>query len=334
MAISHKDLLETARKRFALAKSEEEEIRREAKKDLAFLAGEQWDARTKHEREREGRPALVINKLPTFVQQVVNDARSNKPAIKVSPKESGVNTDTRDVVQGLIRHIEYDSDADVAYNTAEEYAVSCGFGYYRLVTEYCEERSFDQEIKIKRIADPFTVYFDPAAKEVDRSDADWCFVVESYSKDEFAARWPKAEASSSNFFAGASDEDGWFTEDQVRVAEYWYVEMEPRTLVLLSTGETAFDDELPEELPEGVEALKEREVTVRTVKCAVINGQEVLEENDWPGQWIPIVPVWGKELMVDGKRKLFSLIRWQRDPQQLFNYYKTAMAETVGLSPK
>jgi Phage P22-like portal protein len=323
-------LLTTARERFVLADEAERENRLEARTDLRFIAGDQWNRDVKTARDRAKRPSLVINKLPVFVSQETNEARQNKPAIKISPVDSGIDVDTADVVQGLVRHIEYDSDADVAYVTAVEYAISCGFGYFRILTDYCNENSFDQEIKIVPVYDPFSVYFDPSAKKADRSDARWAFVRERISKDEFKQRWPESETVTSNFFDGTFDEGDWIEDDTVAIAEYWYIEYERKTLCALADGRTAFEDEVPQ----GANIIKRREVQTRTVKCATINGAEILEEYEWPGQWIPIVPVFGRELMVEGRRHLFSLIRFQRDPQQILNYYKTAMAETVQMAPR
>jgi hypothetical protein len=264
---------------------------------------------------------------------VVNDGRQNKPAIRISPVDHGIDKDTADVMQGLVRHIEYSSDADVAYQNAFEYAVTCGFGAFRILTEYCDDQSFDQQIRIEPVADPLCAYFDPLAKRPDRSDARYAFIVERMSRDEFKRRWPNAAASSSYFEGEHGEAAGWISDSSVQVAEYWYVEPKKRKLLLLATGEIVFEDELgaPQE---GVPVEREREAVTHVVKCAKINGIEVLEEDEWPGRYIPIVPVFGRELWVENKRKLFSLIRFARDPQQLYNYYKTAQAEAVMLAPK
>jgi hypothetical protein len=335
--MKHEELLKQARARFREAADAEREIREEARKDLRFVAGEQWPERVRREREIANRPALVINRLPTFVGQIVNQMRRNKPGIKVAPVDSGTDPDTARVMQGLIRHIEYDSDAQVAYQTAFEYATTCGLGAFRILSDYVSEDSFDQELRIEPIADPFSVYFDPLAKRPDRSDARYCFVVERISRDEFRERWPDAEASVTDFYGGElAHAEGWITEDSVQIAEYWFIEPRKRRLVALSNGEIVFDDEVDLRVVEqmGVTVVEEREVVSRRVRCAKINGVEVLEEYDWPGKWIPIIPVYGKELLMDGKRKVFSLVRFARDPQQLYNFYKTAQAEAVMLAPK
>jgi hypothetical protein len=327
-------LLETARKRFAEAAEGWRDVFDEARKDLAFLAGDQWDPKTKLDRETANRPALVINKLPTFWQQVANEARQNKPAVRVSPIGGGATEDLAKVLQGIVRHIEYASDADVAYNTAYELAVGCGIGYYRIRSDYVDERSFDQELHIDAIEDPFSVYLDPHAVKADRSDARWAFIVREFSREEYEQRWGDSETAQTNFFAdGLPYHQDWIGRESVRVAEYYYIETERKKLLHLSTGATVYEDEIGS-VPAPLKVIDERWVEVDRVKCAVLNGAEVLEESDWDGKWIPIVSVTGKEIWIEGKRHIFSLVRFARDPQQLYNFYKTAQAEAVQVAPK
>lgn len=328
------DLLEVARKRFAEAAEGWREVHREARLDLQFLAGQQWDAKTKLDREAANRPALVINKLPTFWAQVANEARQNKPGVRISPLGGGATVDLAKVMQGIVRHIEYQSNADVAYNTAFEYATGCGIGYYRIRSDYVDERSFDQELSIDAIEDPFTVYLDPNARKPDRSDGRYAFIVTTYSAEEYKAKWGASATAKSNFFAdGLPYEQDWVTRDNVRVAEYFYFEPRRRKLLGLSTGVNIFEDEIGT-VPENVKVVSERWEDTGTVKIAVLNGCEVLDRTDWDGKAIPIIAVTGKEIWIDGKRQIFSLIRFARDPQQLYNFYKTAQAESVQLAPK
>jgi hypothetical protein len=302
--------LATARDRFAEAEAAEREVREEARIDLRFLAGDQWEEKVKNDRKREGRPALVFNKLPTFVQSVANEVRQNKPQPKVNPVSGGATAETAKVYNGLIRHIQYRSKADVAYDTALEYAAACGFGYFRFLTEYCELDSDDQEIKVEPCLDPFAIYgvMVPAALG---KPCPWAFVINRMSRDEFKREYPKAEATSLNFVGDAFGNagDAWFGNDDVLVAEYWYIDYVERKSLA----------------PSGRTVMQPR------VKFAVINGIEVLEETDWAGDSIPIEAVLGKQSIVDGKIKLFSLVRFLRDPQQLFNFYKSGIAERVSL---
>jgi len=322
-------ILTLARDRFQLAVEADRDIRAAAKRDLEFLDGQQWNPQEKKEREENGRPALVINKLPQFVDQVVNEQRKARPGAKVSPIGDGADSDTADILEGMLRHVAYISHADVAKDTAFEYAASCGFGYWRYLTEYVDDESFDQELKVAMVEDPFAVYLDPGAIEADRSDMRWAFIVSTLTREEFKRRYKDSKTVEADFF----DSDGkgyadWIRNDGVRIAEYWVVESKRRTMYLFADGTTGYDN------PEGKSVEKERICEDRTVKQYIINGAEILETAEWAGKWIPIVPVYGKSRIVDGKRKLYSLVRFALDSQALYNYYKTAQAEAVGLSPK
>lgn len=334
MSKKNDQLLEEMREQFREAELAERTMRAESTHDLDYIAGNQWDPVDKKGREESGRPCLVMNKLPNFVQQVVAQQRQNRPGAKVSPVSDGADKDTADVLQGIIRHIEYVSRADTAYDTAFEYSVSCGFGAFRFTTEYLPG-SFDQELKLQRIPDPFAVYWDPSCKEVDYSDAKWAFVIETITRDEFKRRWPKSELVGFSFFENqVNPAPEWIRADRkIQIAEYWRIEMKERTLQLLSDGRTVYADET-QELPRGVTVEDERTEECPQVFQHFTNGIEFLDETEWLGKYIPIVPVLGKELIVSGKRNLFSLIRFARDPQQLYNYYRSAEAEAVGTAPK
>lgn len=309
--MSKDEILRLARKRYQEAVDAESPMRLEEEEDFRFISGDQWAEEDKQARKLARRPALTVNKLPGFVAQVVNDARQNKPATRVSPVDDKGDKDTADVINGLIRHIEHDSDANIARETAFESAVISGFGAYRILTEYCDDDDDSdddtQQIKIKAIPDSFSVKVDPHSVEATREDAEYVFVVAPLmSRDEFKSRWPNSEAVGANFFDGMDDHAGdWISSDSVRVAEYWYIEKTP-----------------------GKKRPK------KTVHCAIINGCEVLEEYTFPGKYIPIVIVIGKELRFAGQHVRHGLVRFARDPQRLYNYYKTAQAEVIGLSPK
>ena len=175
------DIIQTALKRFALAEEAITSIRKESEDDLEFIAGKQWPLETMQERELDNRPCLTVNRLPQQVQQVTNDQRQNRPSVKVSPVDSAATEDLADIIEGLIRHIEYNSNAETAYDTAGESAARCGLGYWRLKVDFVDPESFDQEIYIKRIRDPFSVRLDPYSTEPDGSDANWGFIIEDLS---------------------------------------------------------------------------------------------------------------------------------------------------------
>lgn len=312
-----------------------------------FLAGEddirfarleeQWPAAIRVQRQREGRPCLTINKLPAFIRQVVNDSRQNKPAIKVQPQDSGADPDTADIMSGLIRNIETTSDADVAYDTAVESAVTNGFGYFRINLKYACDDNWDQDVVIERVVDPFTIHGDPQSTAADSSDWNLAFATEMMAKKAFEARFPDACEID---WAGKDDfSAGWREGKHVRVAEYWTREEVSRKIVLLSNGEVVDlkefekDQALYQSLGIAVvgspRAVKSHKVTQR-----LMTGKEVLDETEWAGKYIPIIPVYGDEVNLNGKRHLRSLIRSAKDAQMNFNFWRTVGAELVALAPK
>jgi len=123
------DKLAKGKKLFATCQDVENDNRTSYKDDTNFVrARAQWPADIRAQREAEGRPCLTIDRLGPVIRQVVNDSRQNKPSIKVHPADSGADVDTAEVINGLIRNIEYTSNADVAYDTAVETAVGGNIG--------------------------------------------------------------------------------------------------------------------------------------------------------------------------------------------------------------
>lgn len=334
-AKSDRDIIDEASKRFALVSDAESEIRRLALEDLKFRKGEQWPDAIEQERARDGRPCLVINKVPQFVNQITNDQRQNRPSIKVHPVDDHADVETAKTIQGLVRHIEYNSNADVAYDTAFESAVVGGRGFWRVLTEYADPLSFDQEILIKRIRNAFSVFFDPYSQEPDGSDANFAFIVEDLSPEEYRNRFPNSKlASRSEWDSIGNAAPDWIQSDSARVAEYFTKEFERKELVLLSDGQTLLKSELPADLPSELRVIRTRTAAVPVIKWYKLNGIEILEKTDWLGIYIPVVPVYGAELDVDGKRVLEGVVRNAKDPARMYNYWASAETEAIALAPR
>lgn len=348
-------IIEEALEYFKYSEDGSSETRHRALEDISFARlSDQWADADRQMRQAEGRPCLTVNRLPTFIRQVVNDARQNKPSISVHPVDNGADYDTAQVIGGLIRAIERGSNASLAYDTAVDHAASGGFGFFRITTDYCHPESFDQELRIERVANPFSVHWDTASTQFDASDWRFAFVSEMVSEHEFKRRYPKAKMDRSQWPEGLGEGlENWTDEDMFRIAEYWTREEKKRKIVRMTDGRVvradALDkpidlvglDGLPMMMPlkdalalQGVTVNGERDSTYYEVKRRIINGVEVLEEADWPGSMIPIVPVWGEEVVYRGKRHFRSLIRDARGAQQMFNFFRSAAAEVVALTPR
>ena len=330
-ASSGEEFVRLALERFKLCAEAESEFRKLALEDLTFYSGDQWDDNIKNQRTRDLRPCLTINRLPQFVHQVSNEVRQNKPAAKVSPVDDYGDAETAETIQGIIRHIERQSKADSVRSYAAFYQIVCGRGYYRIVSKYADPLSFDQELYIERIQNPLTVYVDPTCQQPDYSDARYAFIVNDLTRDVFKAMYPQAEASSSEEFRSTGDaEPDWASHDKIRVAEYFTRDIEQQEIALLPDGTV-----LPaEQVPPGVPVMAARTAEVPRVRWSVITCYEVLSEREWPGQWIPIIPVLGEEWSLDNKTQLTGMVRNAKDPQRMLNYWESAKTETIALAPR
>ena len=329
-----------------------EETRREGAMDMKYISGDPWDSAEKESRTKTGRLALVLDELNQYNNQIINNVRMNKRAIKFNATGEGANDKKAAFRQALARQIEYKSKAQQAYITAFENAVQRSYGYFRIKTQYISDDGFDQEIAIGRIPNPDSIYLDPDAKEADFSDMKFAFSIDFIRKEQFKSDYPNAQIHdfTSEHQVAAPH---WIKDKHIQVAEYWKVNEKKQWLYLLDTPERTkiYHNALPKGTkvdrkevtvtwPSGRKnfILNMRETVKRKIVKYITNGVEILEEVDWPGKWIPIVPVWGKEIYVDtgggSKRILLSATRLARDPYMLYCYYRTCEAELVSMTPK
>lgn len=318
----------------------ESDNRAAALDDLLFLAGEHWDPEDVANREADGRPCLTINTLPSILHQVTNDQRQNSPGIKVHPVDDFADVETAEVEQGLIRHIEYSSNAKVAYDTAGTSAAGIGFGYLRLVTDYCSPASFDQDIKFKRIRNPFTVYFGHS-EELDGSDVKMVVITVKHLRKDFEREYPDSDAAVAynNLPQGIGDNmREWISESEIRIAEVYKIEETADTLCMLEDGSTWFKSDGPPPSPLMIDQKTGKPKERPTTKCKTmwrkITGLEVLEETEIKCKWIPVFPVYGDEIDIEGKVIRSGLIRNAKDPARTYNFWLTSATEEVAMRPK
>ncbi len=327
-----KKILSEIRDRFKLAYDAVHTAYEKMVGDLKFLDGDQWKQSTL--KDRDGRPSVTVNKLPQKVDRVTGDIRQNSPAIKIKPVDSESDPPTAEMLTGLIRNIEMQSAAEIAYDTAGESAVGCGKGTFRILTQYVGNDSFDQEIVIKRVKNPFSVFWDPNAQEWDRSDALYCFVMEELGRDEFKEKYPDASIQEFENLPKGSDWRG--VNDTIRVAEYYVKEQEKGKLYLVRDPDTGIESVIDNETPkEELEVLQSRDITTDKLIWYKTNGAEILEgPTDQPGQYIPIIEVWGKELNIENKSIYRGIVRHAKDSQRLYNYARSQNAEVTSLAPR
>lgn len=325
-------ILKEARDRLRIAIEDDRENRRMALDDLefAFIPLKQWPDSIRAERETDGRPCIETNKMPTFIDQVVGDQRQNRPSIKVIPVDSKGDEHLATIIGGWIKNVHQASKADIAIDHGFEHAVACGYGAIRVITEYEDDESFNQDAVIKKIDNALAVYWGPHS-EYDCSDAKYCFIISDIDREEYKAQYGEDPMPFNH--ADSQYVEGWCTKDTVRLAEYFVKEPIAKTLCLLADGRVIEKDRLAEEI-DG-KPVKERTTSGYKIKWYLLSGNKVLDEKDWVGKkYIPIIPIWGKEANVGGKRIVRGLIRNAKDPQRLYNYWTSMDTETVALAPK
>ena len=343
------DKMATMRSRLQMAQAAYSDSREDELDDLRFMAGSpdnqwQWPADVLSTRGSvqgqtiNARPCLTINKLPQHVRQVTNEQRQNRPSGKVIPADDNADVEVAEIFNGVMRHIEYMSDADVAYDTACDNQVTYGEGYIRLITEYCNEDSFDQDIRIMRVRNSFSVYMDPTIQDPCGADAEWCFITEDILKSDYERMFPDAAPISTLMSQGVGNESmaQWLAEDTIRIAEYFYKAYEKATLHLYPDNQTAFKGTPQDSNLQAMfgKPIRTREVDRQKVMWMKTNGFDILDEREWSGKWIPVVRVIGNEWEVEGRMYISGLVRNAKDAQRMYNYWTSQEAEMLALAPK
>lgn len=333
------DFMATMHQRFDAACSADNELRVRAVEDIKFvhIPGEQWDPTVK--RKRKNRPCYEFNKIRQAVKQIKNEQRQNRPSIKLRAVDGKTDPVSRDVMQGMIRNIESVSNADRAYDTAFEFAITAGFGVWRITTGYSSDDAFDQDVMIKEVRNPFSVRFDPTARDWDRRDANYAFVDEMISKADFKVRFPGKEESEFQTNGVGEAWDHWNNDDSIRIAEYWYKEPVTKTIFLMSDGSVNedtpdFREGAIQLAAQGIQIVQQREIKSYKIKQCLVSGSQILEgPYDWAGRFIPIVIVWGDMLSIEGRDYWYGMVRPSRDAQKLYNFNRTTAMERVANTP-
>lgn len=353
-----KEIIKEALERFKQAEEAQNEFRRNVREDLEFISDNQWDPLARQERTQSSRPCFTVDRLNPMLRQIVNEERQNRPAIQVNPTSGGATEDIADILAGMIRHIEQDSSAESAYDKAGWYAAATGIGYIRIRTDYEHEETFDQKLYIEDISDPLSVFYDTMSVDIDGHDANWAFIVTNMDKEDFIHKYPDSKTVEGVNEVGwhyfSADEPDWYTEDTIRIAEYFYKDYTKETLYQLQdnlTGEVFTTTELPNkklirkdgqlpvfdtfgnELP-SFTILQQRPTHTVKVKHCLLTCNEILMETEFAVPHIPIVPVYGEDYFIDGKRFTCGAVRRAKDAQKALNFATSLQLELIDLNAK
>jgi adenylate kinase family enzyme len=348
-ATTDEEIFLECKERLRIAVEAENENRAKGVEAIAFRDGLQWPDDLYNQRKIDKRPSLTINHTNTFVRRVVNNMRQERPRIKVHPVGDGADVAKAQVIAGLIRHIENISNASIAYDTGGESAVTIGWGYWRVMTDYVKGDSFDQELKIVPIRNTFTVYLDPTSVMPAGEDADWAVITYKMKRQDYKRAYPDADNIEFLRTGNGDEMSEWETKDEIRLAEYYRVRKDNDTLYMMSNGMTMFADQI-EQLAADLKAAKvtyamqagkkiSRPSTRRTIEWYRLNGQKVVDKrtkgNDpLPDQWIPIIRCEGNVIDLNGRVRRKGMVADLMDPARMYNYWRTMETELLALAPK
>src|SRR5215469_616599 len=337
---SEADVLVEARERFRQVIDWEGQFRSLFNEDIKFVNGDgdnHWQWPDALYNDRGDRPSMTVNKTRQHCLQIINDAKQNKPQIRINPVSDEATKASADVFEGVMRHIEYMSNAQVAYDTATEHQVQGGIGWWRVITEWESDDSMEQCLRIQRVRDALTVYLDPDIQEVDGSDARFGFVVDDVARDEFETKYPEyRDKIPQGGTAGPIITGGWLDEDHVRVAEYYrIIEYEDR-LHLLQDGSMLRESEAQDADMGLVRqfSLRSRRMLHKQLEWFKIVGGEIVDYREEVGKYIPLVRAIGEEEIIEGRLERKGHVRNLKDPQRIYNYWSTSAVEQVALQTK
>jgi hypothetical protein len=339
-ATSKRAIFEEARDRLSIEVEAESENHWAAKADLEFREGAQWDKQPYTTAEAMNQPEITVNLTDALVRRVVNNMKQQRPRGKAHPVGDGADVAKAAIINGIGRHVEYRSENALAYDVGGEMAVTMGVGYWRLIAEYVAPDSFHRDIRIVPIRNTFSVHMDPSAVMPTGSDAMWCIISSKMKRTEYKRLYPRAPNVAWRD-VGKSDDREWEDKEEIRVAEYFRIRETPAKLILLRGPDgkeyTRYEDEVPDD--EGLAASKtekigERASSKRVVEWFRLGGTEVLEQQIYPGTWIPVIRCEGNAVDIDGKIKRRGMVRTMQDPARMVNYGETAKIKRLGLTPQ
>src|SRR5579859_4400918 len=338
LAVSEREIFDEAKDRLQISLSADENNRNEAKEDLLFAEGEgHWDDDTAVTTASMETPQLTINLTDAMVQRVVNNIKQQRPRGKCHPVGDGATVDLAKVINGIGRHVEYRSEASVAYDLAGDMGVRAGWGWARLVVEYVAPDAFEKDLRILPVDNIFSVYPDPAAVMPTACDGNWLLITVMMPRTEYKRIHPRADNASWNDIGGADWRGDWEDKEQIRLAEYFRIRERNDVLyrVRHPLGEKKlFKSEMSGDLPEGHEILDERESSRRQVEWFQLNGTKVVAREILPGTWIPVVRCQGNARNIDGRWYRRGMVRSMKDPQRMVDYGETAKILRLGLASK
>lgn len=356
------EFFENLRNNFKRAEEYYRENREAQELDYEFTAGNQWDPVAKADRLATHRICVEVDYVNPFLKQIINNFLLNMPSIYVRSKNYNTDGNIANFYTSMIKEIEVNSNAEQEYGDVFTHCLKGGEGYLRVLTEYKNVNCFDQEIKIRAIKDPFSVYIDP--KYHYDNTMDYCFIFSNISKKEFELLYPDSEFTNTKFYNDRYDKM-WIDSNNIKICEYFYKETKKEKRYLLSSGEVVSQEQLDNKEQEiknrrknykknskqmaieesmednqsilddtyNIQIVSEKMANINTIKWVKTNGYEVLEETEWMGEYIPIVPIFGEKIYSRGDYFYQGVVRKLIIPQRMINLLESNIIELINDAP-
>lgn len=345
-------ILKEARARFKVCAEAEDGQRKSILLAKQFRAGDQWPEDVKLARAgaasqtgiaaQPPRPCLTIDRLSLPVRQTSNAIRAANFSVKFLPNGHGSDVETAKIFDGIARRMQNQARGEDPIAWAADGAAEGGIGWVRLVTRFVKTppghkgpELFDQECVLERITNSLSVYCDPASQKPTKADARFMFVTEDLPRDEAKSKHGLSDedmkALDDFMSTGDTITQGWASEKDgtVRVVDYYRLVYEDQRAYLLTSGE------IVDTKPDDAKLIKAERVSSRpTVKVSKLCAVKEIDKKTFPGTRIPLFPIMGEELNVDGKVIVRGIIQPGMDAQRMVNYTYSGAIESVALAPK
>lgn len=306
---------------------------------FCFVEGAMWDGKVGE--QFANRPKFEFNKIQLSVIRIYNEWAKNRFGVEFRPDDLKADQDTAETLNALLRGDERDSNADEAYSNAFMEGVAGGIGAVQLIAEYENpyDDSSEQRIRIKPIFEAdSTVYWDCNAKRHDKADAKNVTLVVSMGRDEYVQKYGGDDKDITSFDNLSHCQFEWVDNDRVKVAEFYEVTEKPRKMTKLAhefAGEQVlyqddenYQEELDEYMARGFEVVLQKTIKKRIVKGYVLSGSAIIKElGEIAGEYLPIVPFYGKRMYIDGREVASGHTRLARDAQIAYNIKTSALLD-------
>ncbi len=323
--------------------SDQEDQRERANAEMRFIytPGGHWE--DWQESQFSNRTKIQLDITSDAKNRFIANYNNNRMGMDFKPDDDATTDKDAEFLAGVARKDFSQHGGKNAQDNAVDEVAVVGYGAIKLATKFEDPEdpeNQNQRVVFREVYEAYnTIYWDRAAKAIDKSDARYVTELEEFTEDSYKIAFPDASAVS----AFEPRDRRWMndrssTTERIFVATRYEIVKRKETFHLYNNLETGKVDAYSEEDHEKIkdelaanelmEFEKERKIIRQRVMKTVFSGGEILEETrEIPGKHLPIIPFYGFRGYVDGVEFYIGLVRRLMDPQRLFNVFASKLAE-------